>query len=133
VTASKANTLPFESGMYIVPSYTTGSASEKAPVKFGLPLVGMATRVCQAILSWFTFDLLIVSSDEYWRLYMSPRAVTRWGPGSAVRSDAENAGSGEICCVLDDALHATVARTAPATSRTNRARMPFISTSWSET
>src|SRR2546423_4388719 len=64
---------------------------------------------------------------------MSPRAVTQSWPGSAVSCAAENAGIGVMSREDAVAFSDTAARTPPQSSRTNRAAMPFISTSWSDT
>jgi hypothetical protein len=76
---------------------------------------------------------VIVVSDEYCRLNMSPRDVTQLSPGTAVSSVGVNAGIGVISRDEAVAFSATTASTALTSTSATRAGMPFISTSWSET
>src|SRR3954464_7140477 len=64
---------------------------------------------------------------------MSPRAVHQSVPGSAVSCEAEKAGIGVMSRDEAEAFSATTEMTPPQSSRTTRAVMPFISTSWSDT
>src|SRR6476646_2921828 len=121
-----AYTLPFASGMYMVPLYSTGSASAREPVKLGLPFVGMKTFVCQAIFSCLMFELVICVSPENCWLKLLPWAAIQSFVGVAVRSLPLNAGIGAIALRSPEATEINTSATEAIVNPPRMSPFAFI-------